>query len=125
MSERALVEVGTKTDKKIGKRGYNGHGLLTPGNPGNKGGGRPRDIHRDKLVKLCTTKGIAWLTSLLAAPRELTITCQCGQEHTVTPPGNDKVIIQAIDVAHKYGIGTYKEVEEHRTVTLIAPPPLA
>ena len=99
----------------------------TPGNVGNPNAtGRPRDIHRDKLVKLCTGPGIAWLKELLAAPRELTITCECGQKHdVVSPPAQDKVRLQAIDIAHKYGIGTYKEVEEHKTVMLIAPAPLA
>ena len=123
------VEIGTTVQKS--NHGSNPGNRLIPQPHGgalrfggtNKGGpGRPRDIHRDKLVKLCTSTGIKWLRELLAAPRELVVTCECGKSQTVeNPPAQDKVRLQAIDIAHKYGIGTYKEVEETRTVTLVAP----
>ena len=126
MSERALVEVGTTIGKTSGLVRQAHGGALSPGNPGSNAGGRPRDKVRRKLVNLFKGRGLPALTQILNAARTVDHTCSsCGQVDRVTPPKSDDVMLKALDMAGKYGLGTYKEVEEHRTVTLIAPPPLA
>lgn len=127
MAETALVEVGTNSGGNSGMRRQAHGGALSPGGTfGNKGGGRPRDKVRRKLVNLFKGKGLPALSQILNAARTVDHTCSsCGQVDRVTPPKSDDVMLKALEVAGKYGLGTYKEIEEHRTVTLIAPPPLA
>lgn len=81
---------------------------------------------RRKLVNLFKGKGLPALTEILNAARTVDHVCSsCGQVDRVTPPKSDDVTLKALDLAGKYGVGTYKEVEEHKTVVLIAPRPLA
>ena len=71
-------------------------------------------------------KGLKALKEILDATRDRDHTCtSCGQVDHISPPKSDETMLKAMDIAGKYGLGTYKEVEEHKTVVLIAPTPLA
>ena len=114
----------TKNDKLIPQP--HGGALLAGGKPGNKGGGRPRDEIRRKFLSILSVKGLAILREILDAPREREHVCpKCGHSETIQPPKTDDVALKALDLAGKYGLGTYKEIEEHKSVVLIAPTPLA
>lgn len=100
-----------------------GGALAAGGIPGNKGGlGRPRDEIRRKLVNLVSDKGLNALEEILDATRDRDHMCShCGEIDRISPPKSDADMLKALDLAGKYGLGTYKEVEEHKTITLIAP----
>ena len=121
-----VVKTETNSAAIIVQEGLFNGGTLRRGNPGNKGGGRPRDKVRAKLVDIYDEDVIPWMREVYAAPRELTIKCQCGQEHTVNPPADDKIKAGIATELGKTGVGSYKEVEDPRAVILLsAPPPLA
>lgn len=84
-----------------------------PKNTGGKKGrsGRLRGKVRDKLSKIMNKHGVAALTDILTAPREMTVTCEeCGHAQEVKPPATDGDRIRATDVVGKYSIGTLKEI---------------
>lgn len=123
LAEKALVRVGNDSAGiPVQERLWNG-GMLRRGNPGNKGGhGRPRDEIRHKLVNLMSTKGLAVLEEILDKDRDIDHKCaSCGHKERISPPKTDDTKLKAIALAITGGLGTYKEVEEHKTITLIAP----
>ncbi len=98
-----------------------GGALLAGGQPGHKGGGgRPREIIRNQLRSLITTKGFKYLEDVLGAPRSYIHECtKCGHGELIAPPKTDEIVLKGIDLCARYGIGTQQEVEHHGTVQLI------
>ena len=94
------------------------HGSLAGTNKG--GSGRPREVIRNQLRDLITTKGFKYLEDVLGAPRSYIHECsKCGHGELIHPPKTDEIVLKGIDLCARYGIGTQQEVEHHGTVQLI------
>jgi hypothetical protein len=114
-----------------------GGALLTGGKPGNKGGGRPADKVRAKLVKLARGKGYRFLSSLLDGEVDVRFFGTCAkckerQELPDDPDTLDKILdeigdrvaasvdqrLRGLEQAHRYGLGTKDEldIESHPEV---------
>ena len=92
-------------------------GALKQGNPGNKGGGRPRSVIRGRLSGVLEEHGVGVLEEILTAPREVTVTCdECGHTQEVKPPSSDADRLRGVDVAAKYSVGIVKEVSVEEVV---------
>lgn len=105
------------TEQKYAVSPINGAKIPLGNHPGNTGGkkgrsGMLRGKVRNKLSKVMNAHGVAALTDILTAPREMTVTCEeCGHSQEVKPPSTDGDRIRATDVAGKYGpVGTLKEI---------------
>ena len=110
MSTTQSPRVETKDTKLIPQP--HGGALLAGGNPGNKGGGRPRSVIREKLSGVMDEHGVAVLEQIITAPRETTFTCdECGHQQTVKPPSSDADRLRGVDIAGKYSIGTITQVD--------------
>ena len=103
--------VGTDaTDVKLIPQEHGGS--LQRGNPGNKGGGRPRSVIREKLSGVMEEHGIGVLEEILTASREVTVTCDdCGHEQKVKPPASDADRLRGVDIAGRYSIGTITQID--------------
>jgi hypothetical protein len=105
-------------------------GALQQGNPGNAGGGRPKDVVRQKLALLAQGKGITFLDNTLAGKIEVQLVgkCQHCQKENEKPQGEafgeffasvlEKVQtsvdqrLKANEQALKYGVGTKDELPD-------------
>lgn len=101
--------MGQQKEKRPGKRG----GLLNTGNPGNKGGGRPKDEIRAHLQQ--SLEGCAgYIAELLAAYEGIRKEYRDGKiSHAQFIEIGIKIpeLCRVTDVLGKYSIGTRSEVE--------------
>ena len=86
-------------------------GALRRGNPGNRGGGRSRSVIREKISGVMDEFGVGVLQEIITAPREVTVTCECGRQQKVKPPSSDADILRGVDIAGKYSIGTITQID--------------
>ena len=86
-------------------------GALKRGNPGNRGGGGTRSVIREKIAGVMDEFGVGVLQEIITAPREVTVTCECGQQQKVKPPSSDADILRGVDIAGKYSIGTITQID--------------
>ena len=102
----------------------NGRGALRAGGQiGNKGGGRPRDELRLSILTLIRKYGMARLEEILSAPRGYLHQCpECEHSMLIQPPKTDDITLRAFDLAGKYGLGTYAEIDATVAHTLVVKP---
>ena len=86
-------------------------GALKRGNPGNRGGGGTRSAIREKIAGVMDEFGVGVLQEIITAPREVTVTCECGQQHKVKPGSSDADILRGVDIASKYSVGTITQID--------------
>lgn len=98
--------------------------MLSRGKIGNKGGGRPRDVVREKLTKLAQGKGLRFLNKLMDGKVEVQLVGECPHCHEtadVDARWVESVVnllstsvdqrLKGLEQAFKYGIGTKDETD--------------
>lgn len=98
--------------------------MLSRGKIGNKGGGRPKDVVREKLTKLAQGKGLRFLNKLMDGKVEVQLVGECPHCHEtadVDAGWVESVVnllstsvdqrLKGLEQAFKYGIGTKDEVD--------------
>ena len=100
------------TDVKLIPQKHGG-ALLAGGKKGLKGGpGRPRSVIREKLSGVMDEHGVGVLEEILAAPRQVTVTCnKCSHTQEVKPPSSDADRLRGVDIAGKYSIGVIQTID--------------